>query len=102
MRVSLASKRLGPDSAKNLQMSLQDNLSEKVLRVFVRYSSLQREEGEDVLSKPVVDVEEIFGDLIPNEKVRRLALEIYRLYTEGKGSRELVRELERIYQRWEP
>ncbi len=102
VRVSLASKRLGPESAKNLQMNLQDTLSEKVLRVFVRYRSLQREESEDILSRPVVDVEEIFGDLIPDEKVRSLALEIYRLYTEGKGSRELVKELERIYQRWEP
>ncbi|HDM92169.1 MAG TPA: DNA repair exonuclease [Candidatus Korarchaeota archaeon] len=102
VRVSLASRKLGPEAAKNLQRALQDALSERVLRVFVRYRSLERGEREDVLSKPIVNVEEVFEDLLPDEKVRLLALEIYRLYTEGKGGRDLARELERIYQRWKP
>ncbi|RLG41164.1 MAG: hypothetical protein DRO01_03015 [Thermoproteota archaeon] len=103
VRVSLSSARLDPRDVKDFQDALRDSLGQRVLKVFVRLRRLDEKLGEaEVSIEPKIDVEKIFGEIIPAENVRRLAIEIYRLYLEGKGSRELIRELERIYEGWAP
>ncbi len=104
VRVSLSSAKLDPRDVKAFQDTLRESLEGNVLRVFVRFRRLDSKAGEgaEVSVEPKIDVEKVFGEIIPDEKVRKLAIEIYRLYSEGKGSKELIKELERIYERWVP
>lgn len=100
VRVSLSSARLDPRDVKAFQDSLREALEGRVLRVFVRLRRIDVGGEAEVSIEPKIDVEAAFREIIPDDRVRRLAIEIYRLYSEGKGRKELIRELEKIYEGW--
>ena len=89
-----------PRAAEIFERRVREELEDRVLRLVI----LPRIAGREVEVRRAerADLGEMIEAMLEDEDAKRLARLLWRLRLEGKGREEIVREIERWYERWGP